>query len=63
MPLWCGNCLATHRALCYDSDMQTQLTHDQHAIPEQHGDAPMPVVDPFDKKGLLLGRSGFIRAI
>ena len=34
--------------------MVTQLTHEQHAILEQHGDKPMPLVDPADQKVYFL---------
>ncbi len=34
--------------------MATQLTHEQHAILEQHGDKPMPFVDPVDQKVYFL---------
>ena len=34
--------------------MATQLTHEQHEKLEQHGDKPMPVVDPVDQKVYFL---------
>ncbi len=34
--------------------MKSQLTHQQHAELEQHGDKPMPVLDPVDQKVYFL---------
>lgn len=34
--------------------MATQLTHEQHVLLEQHGDKPMPLVDPVDQKVYFL---------